>query len=68
MNGAGVGSTFIVQLPVQAGGKVEPQIMTNRAHSVTFGSDAEVQTPPPFPSPPLPALSHVALYLLGTMM
>lgn len=48
MNGAGVGSTFIVQLPVQAGGKVEPQIMTNRAHSVTFGSDAEViQAPPP---------------------
>ncbi|DBB18216.1 hypothetical protein WJX82_000391 [Trebouxia sp. C0006] len=37
----GVGSTFIVQLPVQAGGKVEPQIMTNRAYSVTFGSDAE---------------------------
>ncbi|KAL0026791.1 hypothetical protein WJX77_001496 [Trebouxia sp. C0004] len=37
----GVGSTFIVQLPVQAGGKVEPQVMTDRVHSVTFGSNAE---------------------------
>ena len=58
MNGAGVGSTFIVQLPVQAGGKVEPQIMTNRAHSVTFGSDAEVICPP------IPLLPLLPLQLL----
>ena len=38
----GVGSTFMVQLPVQAGGKVEPQIMASRAHSVTFGNGVEV--------------------------
>ena len=63
MNGAGVGSTFIVQLPVQAGGKVEPQIMTNRAYSVTFGSDAEVICPPPAP-PPFPLLPLLPLQLL----
>ncbi len=57
MIGAGVGSTFIVQLPVQAGGKVEPQVMTSRAHSVTFGSDAEVSRPP-----------QVALYRLGMII
>ena len=38
----GVGSTFIVQLPVQPGGKVEPQPLGSRGLSVTFGNDAEV--------------------------
>ena len=50
--GAGVGSTFIVQLPVHAGAKVEPQITLtcSRAQSVTFnGADAEVS--PPFALP-----------------
>lgn len=42
MVNTGVGSTFMVQLPVQAGGKVEPQILASRAHSVTFGNGVEV--------------------------
>ncbi|KAL3153016.1 Hexokinase-3 [Trebouxia sp. C0009 RCD-2024] len=42
----GMGSTFVVQLPVQLGGKVDPStlppLIANSGLSVTFGNDAEV--------------------------